>query len=280
VRVARFVGHGAADELGPVCAPDDRPAALAALRAISTDGLLHSDLVLAERLPDEPGVQEGFGGRVLQREPNPAIASAGLSWEDYLARRSRNFREQVRRRERALRRGHEVAFRLSADPARLDADLTILFALHDRRWAGTGSGALAGSAARFHRAFASEALARGWLRLWVMEVDGEPAAAWYGLRYGGREWYYQSGRDPAWDGASVGFVLLAHTIREAMRDGVSEYRLLRGGEAYKARFATVDHPLVTCVAPATAIGQAAAAVLGAIDLRRPRLRAALKRAVR
>jgi CelD/BcsL family acetyltransferase involved in cellulose biosynthesis len=39
--------------------------------------------------------------------------------------------------------------------------------------------------------------------------------------------------------------LLAHTIRAALDDGIREYRFLRGGEAYKHRFATEDPGLQT-----------------------------------
>jgi CelD/BcsL family acetyltransferase involved in cellulose biosynthesis len=70
-------------------------------------------------------------------------------------------------------------------------------------------------------------------------------AAWYGLRFAGTESYYQAGRNPAWDHRSVGFVLLAHSIRSAFDDGVQEYRFLRGQEAYKYRFAEEDAGLET-----------------------------------
>jgi Acetyltransferase (GNAT) domain len=43
----------------------------------------------------------------------------------------------------------------------------------------------------------------------------------------------------------VGFVLLAHAVRQAAEDGMCEYRLLRGGEEYKYRFATADPGLET-----------------------------------
>ena len=78
-----------------------------------------------------------------------------------------------------------------------------------------------------------------------MDVDGAPAAAWLGYRFGNREWYYQSGRDPAFNRWSVGFVLVAHTIREAISDRVRQYRLLRGNEPYKYRFATSDPGVFT-----------------------------------
>ena len=40
-------------------------------------------------------------------------------------------------------------------------------------------------------------------------------------------------------------MLLAHAVREALTDGMGEYRLLRGGAAYKERFATSDPGLET-----------------------------------
>jgi CelD/BcsL family acetyltransferase involved in cellulose biosynthesis len=92
-----------------------------------------------------------------------------------------------------------------------------------------------------------------------MELDDRPVAAWHGFRYAGHEWYYQAGRDPAYDHLSVGLVLLAHTIRSALEDGVYEYRLLRGAEAYKQRFQSHDRGLVTLAVAAGRAGHAALA---------------------
>jgi CelD/BcsL family acetyltransferase involved in cellulose biosynthesis len=75
------------------------------------------------------------------------------------------------------------------------------------------------------------------------------------------EWYYQAGRDPDWDDASVGSVLFVHTIREAFKDGMREYRLLRGGEGYKERFASADHGLDTIAWSQGALGRTAVAAL-------------------
>jgi CelD/BcsL family acetyltransferase involved in cellulose biosynthesis len=56
-----------------------------------------------------------------------------------------------------------------------------------------------------------------------------------------------------------------HSIREALRDGVQEYRFLEGGEPYKYRFATHDSSLETFALAGTARGRtalSAAALLG------------------
>ena len=76
---------------------------------------------------------------------------------------------------------------------------------------------------------------------------GAPVAAWYGWRLGERYSYYLAGFEPRWSDASVGLLLLAHTVREAIEEGAVEYDLLLGEEAYKQRFATASRPIETVI---------------------------------
>ena len=249
IAIVRFAGHGVADELGPVCAPADREAGTVALARVG------GDVLIAERLrSDWPRVP--LHGRVVHEDESPVISLAEHgTWDDYLAERSSNFRQQVRRRARKLERGLELRYRLSTNPARLDADFDALVALHRARW-GDVSSALSGAREAFHREFAALALERGWLRLWIGEVRGVPVAAWYGFRFAGVESYYQSGRDPDWDRHAVGAGILEHSIREAFADGMREYRLLRGDESYKRRYATSAPSVLTVALGRSAGGRA------------------------
>jgi CelD/BcsL family acetyltransferase involved in cellulose biosynthesis len=206
------------------------------------------------------------------------LPTAGRTWEDYLAAQSRNFREQAGRRRRKLEREHAVEITLTDDPARLDADFDTLVGLHGARWSEGQSEAFAGAYDVFHRDFAARALAQGWLRLWVMRVDGQAVAAWHGFRFGGVDAFYQSGRDPEWDRASVGFVLMAHTVRLAFADGMAEYRFLRGDESYKSRWAAADRPVDVLLAPARRTGRPAVAAAARLA-RSPRVRALRRRAL-
>jgi perosamine synthetase len=274
LRMARFLGHREADQLGPICRPEDRPRAARAL--LDVLGTQRLDLFVGESLSAEEGWAAFLGAKVLRRTGSPVLRFRGQSWEDLLSKRSSNFREQVRRRERKLRREHNVRFRLSDDPTRLHEDLDTLFSLHGLRWHGGGEW-FTSTSEGFHREFAVCALERGWLRLWMLEVDEVPVAAWYGFRFGDAESYYQAGRDPAWSGSSVGFVLLVHTIREALEDGVGEYRFLEGGEGYKYRFTREDPGLETVGLARSAAGSAAIGAARTLG-RRPSL-AALARQV-
>jgi CelD/BcsL family acetyltransferase involved in cellulose biosynthesis len=270
----RFLGHGPADELGPVCDPSDRNAVGEALGRLLDDVPERFAVFVAERLA--PGWTGHLPGRFLRSEPSPVLPIEGRTSDEYLAGRSRNFREQVRRRERKLAKEHPLDFRLSDDPARVDDDLTTLFRLHDARWGGKGGGAFAGSLGEFHREFAARALERGWLRLWMMEIDGRPAAAWYGLRYAGVESYYQAGRDPSLDEWSPGFVLLAHSIRAAFDDGMREYRFLLGDEPFKGRFAERDDRVDTLTLARGLRGRLAVGAARTVLAMPPRVRRRLR----
>jgi CelD/BcsL family acetyltransferase involved in cellulose biosynthesis len=264
-----------ADQLAPVCAPDDRPQAARALEAAFADS--GAQLLVADRLPGEQGWTGLLGGRLMRTEPSPLLDAGGADFDAWLSSRSKNFRDQAKRRERKLRREHEsVEFRLSDDPERLDSDFDTLVRLHEAHW-GERSGSFAGERLSFHRDFVHAALERGWLRLWTLEVDHRPAAAWLGYRFGGIEWYYQAGRDPALERENVGFVLLVHTIRSALDDGMREYRLLLGGESYKDRFANGDHGLETVALGSGLRGRAAIAAVAAADRGPEPIRRRMKR---
>lgn len=276
VRVVRIVGGRHADQLGPVCAPGDRPLAAACIRSLlrRAEGW---DLFLAERLLGDDGWPQLLGEPAAVRESSPVVQLDTTDWDEFLSTRTSNFRQQARKFERRLVRAHRLEYRLADDPARLEEDMATLFELHERRWDGVAPSEFLAPATRaFHVEFAHRALKRGWLRLWIAELDGRPAAAWYGFRYANAESFYQQGRDPALDHTSVGFVLTVHALREAIRDGMREYRFLVGGEGYKSRFATRDAGLDSVAIARSGAGRAAAALLRAVHTH-PRIAVPLRR---
>jgi CelD/BcsL family acetyltransferase involved in cellulose biosynthesis len=239
--IIRFIGHGPGDQLGPIHAPEH----LELIASATSEALACArwGIFVGEHLPATASWSNRLGGRVIAREGSPVLQVPTGGWRGFLAGCSANLRQQIRRRERNLERHHDIAFHLVQDQGELSAALDTLFHLHRLRWP-PGTSAFEPRAA-FHRDFATVALEREWLRLWLLEVDGRTVAAWYGLRFRGTECYYQAGRDPALDDRSVGFVLLVHSIRQALEDGVHEYRFLRGREPFKYRFANKDPGLET-----------------------------------
>jgi CelD/BcsL family acetyltransferase involved in cellulose biosynthesis len=249
-RLIRFIGAGPSDELGPVCASSDRTAASVALAAHVQATLGRSGVFLGEHLRPGHGLDALPTARPVRSVSSPVLPVRGRSFDEFLAGRSRNFREQVRRRERRLSRDYRLSYRLCSESDRLEEDMGTLVRLHHARWAGQSSSAFTGARHGFHLEFARLAQERGWLRLWMLELDGRAAAAWYGLRFAGVETFYQSGRDPTLEAMGVGFVLLCHTIRCAFEDGMTSYRFGVGDEGYKSRFSEEDIRLETIAVPA------------------------------
>ena len=90
------------------------------------------------------------------------------------------------------------------------------------------------------------------------------AAASYGFRFAGVESVYQAGRDLGFQRESLGSLLLTHTIRSALDEGVTEFRLLRGQSPYKYRFATEDDGVESVALAAGRSGTAAIALARAV----------------
>lgn len=169
----------------------------------------------------------------------PYADLAGVTWEGYLGSLGSSHRQNVRRRLRQLQRGFEVELRRAETEEEAAAGFEVLLELHRRRWRGRGgSDALDDPAVvAFHREVVRLAARRGWLRLYVLRLDGRPAAALYGFLYRGRFLFYQSGFDPDVARHSVGLVLMGLSIRDAIADGAREYDFLHGDESYKDRWA-------------------------------------------
>jgi dTDP-4-amino-4,6-dideoxygalactose transaminase len=272
LRVVRFLGHGPGDQLGPVFAPGDKARAAKALSRVLAEASWRWDIFLGDELSAADGWSALLGASVEGRGASPVLPFGDGGWEGFLASLSSRLRHEIRHDSRKLANEHDVHFRLADDPDRLEADLDTLFALHASRWSGSAFGT---RHQQFHRDFARTALERGWLRLWFLELGGRAVAAWYGFRFAGVQSHYQGGRDPAWHRSSVGLVLLAHSIQDAIEDGVTEYRFLRGAEGYKYRFAKHDPGLESI---ALARGLRGRAALRAQDVARA-ARAAGRRVV-
>jgi CelD/BcsL family acetyltransferase involved in cellulose biosynthesis len=257
LRVARFLGHTTGDELGPIYASGHRGAVAAALTRYAVERQIQ--LVVAEHVPDAGSWKLELNARVLARSPSPSLELPFESWAGFLATRSANRRADVRRKERRLERDHAVTYRLTQTADELKRDLDTLFALHAARWGGETSFLRAEA---FHREFAAIAFERSWLRLWTLEVDGHARAAWYGFRYAGVESYYQSGRDVSAEFSryGLGLIVLSHSIRAALEDGMTEYRFLRGGERYKYHFTDSDRLVETFALPRCFVARGALGV--------------------
>jgi CelD/BcsL family acetyltransferase involved in cellulose biosynthesis len=179
--------------------------------------------------------RRGWTPRVARTDLCPFIPLAGETWSSYLQTLGASHRSNFRRRLRNLERSFRVDFSQAATEPERQAAFAALTALHGRRWRARGGSTAFHSErlVRFHDDLTRLLLDRGWLRLFVLSLDGTPVAALYGVLYRRKFYFYQSGFDPSFARHSVGLVAMGLSIEHAIRDGAIEYDLLHGTEPYK-----------------------------------------------
>jgi CelD/BcsL family acetyltransferase involved in cellulose biosynthesis len=180
----------------------------------------------------------GHGVSISKDEVCP-IVQLPATWDDYLALLSKKDRHELRRKLRRLETEAQAAWRTVSDPADLEQALADFFDLHAR--SGADKAGFWDDARRaFFRANALAMLQAGWLHLSFLEVNGKRAATIYAYDYGDTIGLYNSGYDPAYGYLSVGVLLVAFGLQDAIAAGKRYFDFLRGSEPYKYDFGAKD----------------------------------------
>jgi CelD/BcsL family acetyltransferase involved in cellulose biosynthesis len=183
-------------------------------------------------------VASGWHAETLHGGTCPYIPLAGHTWDSFLATLGSSHRANVRRRIRALEQKFDLSFtRVTTQAERREA-LDALVAWHERRFSERGTAFMNDALCRFHDEVTKRTLDRGWLRMFVLRLNGAPVAVMYGFLYGGCFYFFQHGFDDQYQQHSVGLVLMALSIRAAIEERAAEFDMLWGTEGYKSLWAS------------------------------------------
>jgi CelD/BcsL family acetyltransferase involved in cellulose biosynthesis len=187
---------------------------------------------VAEQLADRLG-ERGWTRSTAAGGTCPYIPLAGHTWDSYLATLGASHRANVRRRIRALEQKFDVRFdRVTTETERRVA-MPALMGYHTRRFDAQGTAFGSHATRAFHDEVTRLALERGWLRLYLLRLNGELAAVMYGFFYNDTFYFYQHGFDDRYQQHSIGLVLMGLTIHAAIDEGAAEFDMLWGVEPYK-----------------------------------------------
>jgi CelD/BcsL family acetyltransferase involved in cellulose biosynthesis len=185
-------------------------------------------------LVDAP-LPDGWSDMVSDHDVCPIlpIEGAGNDLENLI---STHFRKKIRYYRRSLERVE------AATPENLDALMSALFDLHAARWKRKGMpGMLADEGdQRFHREVARAMLDAGALRLYATYLEDRIVGVFYGFADRDTVYYYLSGYEPELEKRSIGTVMVAHAIEQAVRVGKKTFDFLRGAEEYKYAWGAKD----------------------------------------
>lgn len=167
-------------------------------------------------------------------------------WETYLGTRlNKKDRHELRRKFRRLDAAGDVRFVTCTDHGALPGDISDFLKLH-RESRDDKAAFMTDHMEAFFRETVTEFLAEGTARLSFLEVNGNRAAAILAFDYRNDRLLYNSGFDQAFSYLSVGLLLKALSLREAIESGKRRYDFLRGNEPYKYDLGAVDRAIYQC----------------------------------
>lgn len=144
----------------------------------------------------------------------------------------------IRRQKKKLEKLGDLSIVLCQEEQDVPTFLDILFRLHKKRWQAVGQ---EGSFARrplmqdFYTGFATTAFRKGWLKIFILQVDGVPLAVQIGYLYQGVFYQMQEGFAPEGPGG-LGNVLRHAVINWCITNNVQEYDYLGGDEEHKLKW--------------------------------------------
>jgi CelD/BcsL family acetyltransferase involved in cellulose biosynthesis len=177
--------------------------------------------------------------------PAPLVAiEPGDDFDAWLGRKSRNFRQWVRRRHRRLEAAGGI-FRYATRDT-LERDVAELMRLHHARRADRGGSTLARTDATALLVDAGRELVdAGRFRLLSVELDGRTISAQLYVAAGAEVGYWNGGFDEAYSEHSPSMLGLLHAIGDTASRGERRFDLGPGDQDYKYRLADDERRLVS-----------------------------------
>ena len=175
--------------------------------------------------------QQGYKVDIAEEDVAPGVTLPSL-WEEYLSGLSRKDRHELRRKLRRLESLENRRWYCLTDPeqvgARFDDFITLM-----RQSRGEKSDYMTPERERFFYRIAQRTAQLGLLRLFFLELEGRPVATSICFDYGSSRLLYSSGYNPDYSYYSVGLILIALCLRDAIERGQEYFDFLRGSEEYK-----------------------------------------------
>ena len=180
----------------------------------------------------------GWSSHIEQEDVSPGAALPN-GWDDYLERLSKKDRHELRRKLRRLQGAAGVSYTVCSNPETISEALgdflDLMAQSRDEKRLF-----LTTPRERFLRAIAQEMAQEGALRLCFLEQDGRRMAAALCFDYHGQRFLYNSGFDHEYSSLSVGLLVKALSLQQAITEGLTYFDFLRGDEPYKYDLGGVD----------------------------------------
>lgn len=189
--------------------------------------------------------EKGYDVQVSEEDVAPGL-DLPASWDQYLGGLSKKDRHELRRKFRRLESLEDWQWYCLYDEkdvaSRLNDFLSLLRMSDPEK-----SEYMSPEREEFFRRITHLTAQSGILRLFFMEMGGSPVAASLCFDYGSSRLLYNSGYNPDFSYYSVGLLLNAICLRDAIEQDKGYFDFLRGPEPYKYHLGGQDHTLYQMV---------------------------------
>lgn len=212
------------------------------------------DIVALEQAPLSSqwavALREGWPGpirppiRQYSVKGSPTVSLRAGSFERWLTEKSSSFRGEMRRHRRKFAALGGLA-RTSTEET-LSADIATFVRLHTARWEGRGTSGIATrqeSWSAMLQEIGREHLSTGRMRIWLLEIEGEPIAAQLCAAAGGEVILLNSGWDERFARLSPAMLGMLAAIEDSFARGDQRIDLAPGEQQFKLRLADGNDPV-------------------------------------
>ena len=169
---------------------------------------------------------------VVEQEDVTSGIELPKTWDDYLAVLSKKDRHELRRKFRRLDSSLDWRWYSIVDPEQVAERLGEFISLMRQSRADKDE-YLTAERERFFQCITQRMAQQGALKLFFLEVEGQAVATSLCFDYGSSRLLYNSGYNPEFGYYSVGLLLNALCLKEAIEQGTAYFDFLRGPEPYK-----------------------------------------------
>ena len=197
--------------------------------ALELNSLIESSPTLAHL----PGVARslGFQVDVVQEDVTSGVALPD-TWDKYLALLSKKDRHELRRKFRRLESEAQSSWYCLSAPEEVTGAVGDFITLM-RQSSQEKTDYMTPERERFFHSMAERMALLGLLKLYFMEIDGLRVATSLCFDYASTRLLYNSGYNPDYSYYSVGLLLNALCLGDAISQGLGYFDFLRGPEPYK-----------------------------------------------
>jgi len=175
-------------------------------------------------------------GRCTREARRSLVVHIRSTWDDYLETRSKHLQKEWRRKRRRLEEAGRVEIVTVTSAEDLDRVLPHVRQIEQQSWKEERGSSLSSDPAggRFYAELARKVTERGWLRLYILYLSGQPVAHILGVAYAGELLALKTSYDAAFHRLSPGSILMLVLLEDAFRGGCSVVDFLGSPTRWKA----------------------------------------------